>query len=139
MLCSILHSIYGKDTRAVQNINLISNCTWFILLTLNICNLSSVDVPVRLNEDSYYPLVIISLSVIFGILGFISTGYKHQLFKLAGLLFGSLVQAIIASAYISKYPPFEPMLIVCVVLSLWFLGAVIYISNLEGLNECTRD
>lgn len=135
----LLSLIYGRDTRAVQNINLVTNFTWFVLLILNMCNSSTVDVPIRLNEDSYYPLVIVSLSVVFGILGSIFIGYKHQLFKLAGLLFGSLVQAIIASAYISKYPPFEPMLIVCVLLSLWFLGAVIYISNLEGLDECTRD
>lgn len=135
----LLSLIYGMDTRAVQNINLVTNFTWFVLLILNMCSSSTVDVPIRLNEGSYYPLGIISLSIMFGILGFTFTGYRHQLFKISGLLFGSLVQAIIASAYISKYPPFEPMLIVCVLLSLWFLGAVIYISNLEGLNECTRD
>lgn len=131
--------LYGADTRAVQIINFINNCVWFSLLILNTLSLNKVNIPVKLEEDSFYPLIIICISLLFSILGFITKNYKHQLFKLAGLLFGSLVQAIIASAYISKYPPFEPMLIVCVSLSLWFLGAVIYISNLEGLNECTRD
>lgn len=134
-----LKSLYGTDTRAVQIINFINNCIWFSLLIFSSSNFTKIDIPVKLEEDSLYPLIIILMSMIFSILSFFTKEYKHQLFKLSGLLFGSLVQAIIASAYVSKYPPFEPMLIVCVLLSLWFLGAVIYISNLERLNEYRRN
>lgn len=136
---SYIKYLYGADTRAVQIINFINNCIWFTLLTLSISSLNKVNIPVKLEEDSLYPLIIILMSMTFSILSFFTKEYKHQLFKLSGLLFGSLVQAIIASAYVSKYPPFEPMLIVCVLLSLWFLGAVIYISNLERLNEYRRN
>ena len=86
----------------------------------------------------YYPHILTGLTVLFAIIGFSSEKDKRQLFKVAGLIFGSLTQAILASFYISVYPPFEPMLIVCSLLSTWFLGAVMYIAYVEGMEGKIR-
>lgn len=134
----LLKLIFGNGTRSVQTINLSANVVWFVLLTLPMFKVISVDVPERLWNESYYPHILTGLSILFTIIGFNSEKGKRQLFKVAGLIFGSLVQAIIASFYISAYPPFEPMLIVCSLLSMWFLGAVMYIAYVEGMDGKVR-
>ena len=134
----LLILLFGKGTRSVQVINLSANIIWFILLTLPTFNIISVDVPEKLWNEAYYPHILTGLSILFSLIGFVSEKDKRQLFKTAGLIFGSLVQAIIASFYISAYPPFEPMLIVCSMLSMWFLGAVMYIAYVEGMDGKIR-
>lgn len=135
----LLSLIYGRDTRGIQIISVIVSLSWLSMLLLNHTLDTNINLPIHLTDDILSINLIMFLSIIFSLLGFICKQYRHQLYKSMGLLISSLVQAVIASAYISKYPPFEPMLIVCLVLSLWFLGAVLYICNLEGLNECTRN
>ena len=135
---TLLKLIFGNGTRSVQTINLSANVTWFVLLTLPMFKVISVDVPERLWNEAYYPHILTGLSILFTVIGFNSEKDKRQLFKVAGLIFGSLVQAIIASFYISAYPPFEPMLIVCSLLSMWFLGAVMYIAYVEGMDGKVR-
>jgi len=134
----LLKLLFGRGTRSVQVINLSANIVWFILLTLPLFNALSVDIPERLYNQLYYPHILTGLAVLFALIGFNSEKDKRQLFKVAGLIFGSLVQAIIASFYISAYPPFEPMLIVCSLLSMWFLGAVMYIAYVEGMDGKLR-
>lgn len=135
---TLLKLIFGNGTRSVQTINLSTNIVWFILLTLPLFNTLSVDIPERLYKHLYYPHILTGLAILFAFIGFNSEKDKRQLFKVAGLIFGSLVQAIIASFYISAYPPFEPMLIVCSLLSMWFLGAVMYIAYVEGMDGKLR-
>lgn len=135
---TLLKLIFGNGTRSVQTINLSANVVWFILLTLPLFNIISVDIPTRLSSESYYPHILTGMAILFAIIGFNSDKDKRQLFKVAGLIFGSLTQAIIASFYISAYPPFEPMLIVCTLLSVWFLGAIMYIAYVEGMDGKIR-
>ena len=134
----LLKLIFGNGTRSVQAINLSANVVWFVLLTLPLFNVLSVDIPEKLYAQMYYPHILTGLAVLFAIIGFSSEKDKRQLFKVAGLIFGSLTQAILASFYISAYPPFEPMLIVCSLLSMWFLGAVMYIAYVEGMDGKLR-
>lgn len=134
----LLILMFGKGTRSVQVINLSANIIWFTLLTLPLFKVISIDVPNKLWNEAYYPHILTGLSIVFSFIGFTSEKDKRQLFKAASLIFGSLVQAIIASFYISAYPPFEPMLIVCSLLSMWFLGAVMYIAYVEGMDGKIR-
>ena len=134
----LLILMFGKGTRSVQVINLSANIIWFILLTLPLFKVISIDIPDKLWNEAYYPHILTGLSIVFSFVSFTSEKDKRQLFKAASLIFGSLVQAIIASFYISAYPPFEPMLIVCSLLSTWFLGAVMYIAYVEGMDGKLR-
>lgn len=134
MFSKILQIMFGNSTRSVQSICLSTNIIWIILVSLPLINVP-IDTPKIEYGDFPYIHVLCMLSIIFSVLGFTNPkhSYRQQLFKTAGLIFGSLVQAIISSLYVTVYPPFEPMLIVCSLLSLWFLSAVIYISNIEGI------
>lgn len=138
MFTKWLQSMFGNGTRSVQSINFSTNIVWFILISLPLINIP-IDVPAMLYTDTTYLHILCGMSIILSLIGFLTKHHhKKQLFKTAGLIFGALVQAIISSFYVTIYPPFEPMLIVCSLLSLWFLGAVLYISNIEGLYESKR-
>lgn len=130
----LLKLLFGNGTRSVQTINFSTNVIWFVLLTLPLFDILPVDVPEKLFTQGFYPHILIGLAISFAVIGFSSEKDKRQLFKVAGLIFGSLTQAIIASTYISAYPPFEPMLIVCSLLSTWFLLAIMYIAFVEGMD-----
>lgn len=131
---TLLHLLFGKGTRAVQVINLSTNVVWFGLLLLTVCTVNQVKIPYGFITDIWFVIILTGLANIFSIISFFSKYDKRQVLKSAGLIFGSLIQAIIASNYVSQYPPFDPMVIVCSILSTWFLLAVMYIAFVEGLH-----
>ena len=51
----LLKLIFGNGTRSVQAINLSANVVWFVLLTLPLFNVLSVDIPEKLYAQMYYP------------------------------------------------------------------------------------
>lgn len=131
----ILQMLFGKGTRGVQVINLSASLVWFVLLLLPVCGATiTVRVPYTMVPDVVFVLVVSGISTTLSVIGFLSHFDRRQIMKSAGLIFGALAQAIIASNYVSAYPPFDPMFIVCSLLSTWFLLAVMYIAYIEGIH-----
>lgn len=134
-MIKLLQILFKDSTRSVQVFNLIINTVWIILLGFHLTNHIILDIPERMQEHIDI-LMLGSIIVEFlSIIGFYSTGYKHQLFKSSALLINSLLQSIVASFYASAYPPFEMIVLVNVSFALWFLGAVLYIVKVEGMRE----
>lgn len=129
----VLKWLFGRGTRSVQIINLFTNIIWAFLFIFSSCTLVSINLPLALENTRIVTILSIT-TVILTFIGFNSVNYKRQLFKVAGLISGALTQAIISSYYITACPPFEPMLIVCSLLSTWFLLSVIYIAYVEGMD-----
>lgn len=130
----MLKWLFGTGTRSVQTFNLCINTIWLSILALHLTGFILLDLPDILIKNVG---VLILGSIIVNVLGFTSflvTGFRHQLFKIGALLLNSLLQAIIATFYVTKYPPFEMIILVNVSFSIWFLLAVLYISKMEGLD-----
>jgi len=71
----------------------------------------------------------------FGVIGLVTRGRPHQLFKSFGLVLGALTQAILANGYVSQFPPLDMQMVICAGLSVWYLLAVFYVFRCEGINE----
>lgn len=134
---SLLKFLFGRGTRAVQSINVSANIIWILLFVFNLLGVIVVDIPKTITHiEELISLSFISVFLTF--ISFRSKKEKRQLFKVAGLICGALLQAIISSHYVTAYPPFEPMLIVCSLLSTWFLLSVMYIAYVEGMDGKLR-
>lgn len=133
----LLKLLFNRDTKVVQSANLFINIIWLILFIFSLFDVITLDI----SKDLTHIEKILSLAFISVFLTFISLKSKKekkQLFKVAGLVCGALFQAILSSYYITAYPPFEPMLIVCSLLSTWFLLAIMYIAFVEGMDGKLR-
>lgn len=129
----LLKHFYGSSIRSVMCINTICAMLWFILVFFPLIGIESINVPEQLHKT--FPVINTGSALIlfFAFLAFkVETSHRKQLFKATSLIIGSMLQAILGSFYISNYPPFEPMLIVCCMLSIWFIGAFLYVFEIEG-------
>lgn len=134
MLCTILRSVYGRDTRAAQMVNVFMSSVWAVLLILHNHGCIILDIPVMINNGIASVTVVAMLAVVFSALGFFTTGKQHQLFKGFGLSLGAVFYGILTNGYVSIYPPLDMMLVVCLSISLWFTGGLLYIMKCEGLD-----
>lgn len=133
------NKLYGFDTKGIRVFNIYYHSIWLILILGHITEVISIDLP-----DSFEPkinlLIWIILSCIyFSILSLTSKGRRRILMKYISLVLGSLIQLIIAYKYLMVYPPLTPMVIISSIISLWFIGASLYIKkiNKENMNGST--
>lgn len=127
----LLHLIYGTSTRSAVCLNSICAVLW--LCTVAVAGFGWVEINIPRELIKNVPVVhILSLAVIFFTLMYYrSFKRRKRVFKVASLAFGSLLQAIIGSFYVSNYPPFEPMFFTCSLLSMWLMGAVLNVFEVE--------
>lgn len=135
MSCGILYLMFGRDTRPAQVINVVVSGLWAIALSLHITGIMPVEMPPKLESHSVALLLVATATVVFGVIGLVTRGRPHQVFKSFGLMLGALAQAILANGYVSKYPPLDMQMVVCTGLSIWYLLAVFYVFKCEGINE----
>lgn len=134
MICNVLHQMFGRDTRSAQVMSIATCLIWVVVISLHIYKVVNIALPSVITEQPYVLIIMATSAMLFGLLGFAMKGRRHQVFKAFGLLLSALVQVIIANGYVSEYPPFDMMLIVCTAVGLWFLFAVIYIARCEGFD-----
>lgn len=135
MLCSVLHGLYGRDTRSAQILNLVTAMWWIVATGLTMADILTFDLPSALSVSLYMSLAINGLIVLFGGGALALDGRPKQVSKSFALITGALWHAILANMYVSQYPPLSMMMCVSVVLSLWFVGAVIFIAKCEGVKN----
>lgn len=139
MLCSFLNTIYGRDTRSAQVLNIIFSGLWAIGLSLHMLGIVLLDLPSIIQSGVEGLLVVTCLATAFSVIGFVTKGRQHQVLKFFGLSLGAVLQGILANGYFTVYPPLEVMLVINLALVFWFLGALLYISRCEGFDgEFTR-
>lgn len=127
----LLQLIYGSSTRSAVCLNSVCSILW--LITVVVAGAGWVEINISHELIKNVPVVhVLSIAVIFfTIMYYRSYNHRKRVFKVASLVFGSLLQAIIGSFYVSSYPPFEPMFFTCSLLSMWFMGAVISVFEVE--------
>lgn len=135
MVCCFLTTIFGRDTRPTQVINVIVSALWCIALSVHHNGCTVIELP-RVITTHYSPTVwVLATVVVFGVVGVLTVGRAHQVFKSFGLILGALSQAILANGYVTEYPPLDMQIVVCASLSVWFLLAGLYVFKCEGINE----
>lgn len=133
-ICSTLNAIYGRDTRSAQVMNIFLCVIWGGAMLAHDLGLILVDMPHILCSNHANIVYISSIAALFSFLGFVSSGKRHQVFKFFGLSVGTLLQAILANAYFSAYPPLKMILVIIILVLVWQLGALSYIIRCEGLD-----
>lgn len=131
MLCKTLSNLYGRDTRTAQIFNVFLSLVWGGSFLLNAVGSVVIALPDNIASPyiaaSYFLVV-----MLLAIMAIMVQGKAHQVLKAFALMLGSLGQIIIANGYVSSYPPLDMMIYICVLFSLWFGGAVLYICKCEG-------
>lgn len=135
MTCNTLYLIFGRDTRPTQVINVVVSIFWAIALALHTYGYMQVELPHQVDAYSVALLLIVTSAVFFGLIGLVTRGRPHQIFKSFGLVLGALTQAILANGYVSQFPPLDMLMVICAGLSIWYLLAVFYVFRCEGINE----
>ena len=133
-ICRFLQSIYGRDTRAAQVINILLSGLWAITLYLHSRSFLLLELPETVQGCLTDTLIMALLATIFGVVGLVTKGRRHQIFKFFGLSLGAVFYGVLANGYFSAYPPLEMMLVICVALVVWFSGGLLYIVQCEGLD-----
>lgn len=124
----MITKLYGSDIRAVRVFNLAIHIIWGYLIITHLAGLAIIDLPDNIEPSFTLILGLIFATTITTAFTFSEHCYKIKL-KYISLTLGSLTQTLIAIKYITNYPPFEIMIIVCTLLALWFLGGAIYIKQ----------
>lgn len=132
MVCRILSSIFGRDTRGTQCLNLFAALSWVVALALHHYNMVDIFLPAPVSASSTSIMVSSVLTIGFAVIGLYSSGPAHQSIKMFALLLGSITQLIIANRYYNSYPPLEMTLIASTVLAIWLFWAAYYILRCEG-------
>lgn len=133
-LCKILRTVYGRDTRSAQVVNILLSGLWAFLLWLHYRGVLLLDIPTVVSQGVVETMVVAILATVFSLVGLVTKGKRHQLFKFFGLSLGAVFYSILANGYFSAYPPLEMMLVISVSLALWFAGGLLYIAKCEGLD-----
>ena len=134
MLCKLLTSLYGRDTRAVLAGSVMVNVVLTVAVLLNGVNCVDFVLPKSLEDDSS---LFICATVVAGLVGWLTpyaAGNRRQVFKSFVYLVSAVVQIILANGFVSDSPPLSLMLLVSTVVSIWFLGAAVYVFKCEGLD-----
>lgn len=134
MLCNLLNTIYGRDTRSAQVLNILFSGLWVIGLALHSLGVVALDLPEIMLPSVHDLLIVAAVSMIFSVLGMLTKGRQHQVIKFFGLSLGAVLQGILANGYFTVYPPLEVMLVINLAVAFWFIGALLYIAKCEGLN-----
>lgn len=129
---TLLTFVYGTSARAAVCFNSICAAVWFVLATATLFDIVAINIPRELVSNFPIIHILAGCVVFFTVFYYRTVQHRKIVFKVASLSFGSLLQAIIGSFYISNYPPFEPMFITCSLLSMWYLGAVFHVFEVEG-------
>lgn len=135
MFCKILSALFGRDTRPTQVINLTVSLFWVLALQLQSHNIMAIELPAPIILNSFVLSIGLGIAALFSILGLVTTGRQHQVFKAFGMALGALTQAILANGYVTEFPPLDMQIVVCTGLSVWYLLAVFYIFKCEGIDE----
>lgn len=130
----MLRLFYGDSTRSVRILNIGIALISLLVSLIYLSGCVVVYMPLA-NKGFIAPTIaIVVLNIVFSILSFtVDTQHPRRLFKVMSLLLGALHQACIAASYVSDYPPFQPMILVSLLLVFWFIGATYYVLRVEGL------
>lgn len=135
MLCAVLTTLFGRDTRPTQVINVVVSVLWLIAFALYVSDCVAVELPLQVTTHVDTLSYMVGASVLFGLVGLLTKGRPHQVFKSFGLVLGALSQAVLANGYVTEFPPLDMQIVVCTGLSVWFLLAVFYVFKCEGIDE----
>lgn len=135
----LLTFLFGKGTRGVQTFNYAINTVWLGLLAVHLAGAIVLDVPALVQDHISFLFIGALIVQTTSTIGFLSSGYRHQLMKAFALLANALLQLIVAISYVTEYPPFEITIIVNTSFAIWFTLAVLYIANVEGLRDDGTD
>lgn len=134
MLCKLLTTLYGRDTRAVLIGSVMVNVVLTVAVILNWMKCVDFEMPKSLENDSS---LFICATITAGLIGWLTpyaVGDRKQVFKSFVYLVSAVVQIILANGFVSDSPPLSLMLLVSTALSIWFLGAAVYVFKCEGLD-----
>lgn len=134
MLCKILKSVYGRDTRSAQVVNILFTGIWLAMLWLHHRAVFTLDLPKAIQYGIADVIIVALLATVFSVVGLATTGKRHQVFKFFGLSLGAVFYGILANGYFTAYPPLDMMLVICLALVVWFVGGLLYIVRCEGLD-----
>ena len=134
MLCNLLNTIYGRDTRSAQVLNILFSWLWVIGLALHTTGIVLLDLPSIMLPVVNDLLLVATISTLFSAIGLVTKGRQHQVLKFFGLSLGAVLQGILANGYFTVYPPLEVMLVINLAVVFWFLGALLYIAKCEGFD-----
>ena len=134
MFCSLLNSIYGRDTRSAQVLNILFSGLWVIGLSLHTTGIVLLDLPSIMIPSVNDLLLVATISTLFSASGLMTKGKRHQVLKFFGLSLGAVLQGVLANGYFTVYPPLEVMLVINLAVVFWFLGALLYITKCEGFD-----
>lgn len=136
--CIILHWLYGRDTRGVQLFSVLTTIMWILIGVSNTFDATEIALPSNVVNELPAIMAFAFASLVFSLVGFVTTKRMHQTTKGFGLLLSALTHAVIANGYVTAYPPLDMMLVVSTAISLWFFCAVFYISKCEGFDGNTK-
>lgn len=134
MLCNLLNSIYGRDTRSTQVLNILFSGMWALGLAMHQLGWLMVDIPAIINTNLDSVIAIAFLALGFSMLGFATKGRRHQVFKFFGISIGAVLQGVLANGYFTAFPPLEVILVINLTVLFWFVGALLYITKCEGFD-----
>ena len=135
MLCNLLNTIYGRDTRSAQVLNILFSGLWVIGLALHTTGIVLLDLPSIMLPVVNDLLLVATISTLFSAIGVVTKGRRHQVIKFFGISLGAVLQGVLANGYFTVYPPLEVMLVINLAVVFWFLGALLYIAKCEGFGE----
>lgn len=134
MFCKILQTIYGRDTRSAQVVNILLCGVWVIALWLHSYGMIILALPTVVQHSIYDVAIVAVTATVFGAMGLVTKGQRHQVLKFFGISLGALFFGILANGYFSAYPPLDMMLVICLSLVVWLVGGLLYIVSCEGID-----
>lgn len=134
MSCKILSTVYGRDTRPAQWLNICIACMWLLAAGGEYTGWFVVALPATVSAVLSQTALLFGLVLGFSLCNFITVGRIHQITKAFGFALGGLANMIITNSYVSAYPPVDMMLLVSLILSILLFGAVFFILQCEGIN-----
>lgn len=127
---NLLRQLYGSDTRSLRVLNTTIHIIWAYILLVHLGNILLVDLPC-INGSTYFSILGLSIgTVIFSLGSFIDSKLKIKL-KYISLILGSLTQALIGIQFVTAFPPFDLMIVVNTVLSIWFVLGAFYLKQVK--------
>lgn len=138
MICKVLHTFYGRDTRPVQWLNFYLSLVWLCVAIGGYTSWYVITLPPATAKVLTNITPLFMLVVVFTLCNFLTTGKAHQISKAFSFALGGLANLITANSYVTAYPPLDPMLIISVVLGSWVFCAVFFVLQCEGINGASR-
>lgn len=134
MLCRILTTLYGRDTRPVLIGAIVINVLLAMAVVLNAVGCVDFTLPHALEQDSTMFICLSVGTALVGWLAPVPENGNRQMFKSFTYMASSVIQVILANGFVTDSPPLSLMLLVSSALALWFFGAAVYVLKCEGLD-----